>query len=93
MFACSIVTGQAHDAISGGVEEPHDGVRDAIEPVERRGREERIAFGVQDGHGFRHQFAKDNVQRCDDDEADSNRDRGNRCIGQPQRSKRLVDHA
>ena len=86
-----VVAQKLHHAVGDGVEQPHDGIRDAVEPHERPCREQRIAFGGEDGERLGDELAYHDVQGRDDDEADGHRNGGNGRVRQPQGSKRRMD--
>ena len=44
-----VVTGQSHHAVRDAVEQNHDGIGNLIERHQRAGREQRIAFGGENG--------------------------------------------
>ena len=74
VFVGHVVAQHLHDAVRNAVEQPHDRVRDAVEPHERRGREQGVALGGEDGQRLRDELAHHDVQRGDDDETDDDGD-------------------
>ena len=81
-FTLGIVTGQAHNAIGGSVEQPHDGVRNAVERMERARCVQRVGFRLQNSHALRDELAGNHMQRGHDEVANTHRNNSNCRIGQ-----------
>ena len=75
------------------VEQPHDGVGQAIEVVKRRRGKQRVRFGFEDGHGLRHQLADNDVKRGHDQVADGNRNGSDGGCGQVERREHRVEQS
>ena len=58
-----IMPEQLHHAVGDAVEQNHNGVRETIEPHERRRRAQRVTLGGEDGERLRNELAHHDVER------------------------------
>ena len=90
-FIPGVVPGKTHNAIGGGVEQPHDWVGNAVERVERARRAQRIAFRFQDSHALRNELAGYHMQCGHNEVADCHRDNHHRRFRQAEEREYRVE--
>ncbi len=86
-----IVPQQAHHSVRDGVEQPHDGIRDAVEPHERRGRGQGVPLGGEDGQRLRDQLACHHMQRGHDEITDGYRTDSDDRLGRTEQLEQRAD--
>ncbi len=86
-----IVAGQAHHRIGDTVEQHHDGIGDLVERHQRAGREQRVAFGGENGERLGNKLAHHHVQRRHDEVPDGDGDHFEQRLGQAQQNEQRAD--